>query len=66
LQSKPVEPDWAQVFLNREKLPIKNFMEYVELYLPDKSLPRIHEKVNVVAATPGQFQQVRPCTFPEA
>jgi len=52
-----------QVFLNGDKLPIKNFMEYVELYMPDKSVPRIHEKVNdrweiVVAATPGQFQQV--------
>ena len=54
---------WLQVLLNGERLPIKNFMEYVDLYLPDKSVPRIHEKVNdrwevIVAATTGQFQQV--------
>ena len=53
-----------QVHLNGERLPIKNFMEYVELYLPDKSVPRVHDKINdrweiVVTAAPGQFQQVR-------
>lgn len=52
----------SQVFLNGERLPIKGFMEYVDMYLPDKSVPRIHERVNdrwevVVAATSGQFQQ---------
>ena len=49
--------------LNGERLPIKSFTEYVDLYLPDKSIPRIHERVNdrwevVIAATSGQFQQV--------
>ena len=52
-----------KVLLNGERLPIKSFMEYVELYLPDKSVPRIHERVSerwevVIAATSGQFQQV--------
>lgn len=58
----------VQVLLNGQQLPVKSFMQYVELYLEDKSLPRLHEKVNdrweiVVAASQGQFQQVRggPC-----
>lgn len=60
----------TQVFLNGERLPIKNFMEYVDLYLPDKTIPRVHEKVNdrwevIVTAAPGQFQQVRRPYFPK-
>jgi hypothetical protein len=67
-KGKAADLNRVQVFLNGDKLPIKNFMEYVQLYLPDKSLPRIHEKVNdrweiVVAATPGQFQQVLLCSL---
>ena len=68
--AKTDRPSWltrglVQVLLNGEKLPIKNFMEYVEMYLPDKTVPRVHEKVNdrwevVVTAAPGQFQPVAP------
>ena len=51
------------MFLNGERLPVKSFTEYVAMYLPDKSVPRAHEKAGdrwevVVAATQGQFQQV--------
>lgn len=52
-----------QVFLNGEKLPVKTFMDYVELYLPDKTAPRIYERFSdrwEVCITPsdGQFHQV--------
>lgn len=53
-----------QVFLNGEKLPVKAFQDYVELYLPDKTAPRIYERFSdrwEVCITPsdGQFHQVR-------
>lgn len=52
-----------QVLLNGEKLPIKSFAEYVGMYLGEKAVPRVHEKVNdrwevIIAASQGQFQQV--------
>lgn len=63
-------PSWVagvQVYLNGELLPIKNFSEYVDMYLEDKSTPRVHERINdrweiIAMASPGQFQQVhQPC-----
>ncbi|KAK9790352.1 hypothetical protein WJX73_001002 [Symbiochloris irregularis] len=53
----------VKVWLNGEKLPVKTFQDYVEMYLPDKSAPRIYEKFSdrwEVCVTPsdGQFQQV--------
>ena len=55
----------VQVFLNGEKLPVKAFQDYVELYLPDKTAPRIYERFSdrwEVCITPsdGQFHQARP------
>lgn len=55
-----------QVYLDGEKLPVKTFPEYVEMYLPDKTVPRIHEKFSdrwEVCVTPsdGQFHQVGMC-----
>ena len=51
------------MYLNGEKLPIKAFPDYVEMYLPDKSAPRIHEKFSdrwevVITPSDGQFHQV--------
>ena len=51
--------------LNGTKLPIKTFLDYVELYLPDKSATRVYERFSdrwEVCVTPsdGQFQQACP------
>ena len=53
-----------QVFLNGQRLPIKSFKDYVDLYVKDKEAPRVHERVNdrweiIICASEGQFQQVR-------
>lgn len=53
-----------QVFLNGQRLPIKSFKDYVDLYVKDKDAPRVHERVNdrweiIICASEGQFQQVR-------
>ena len=60
-----------QVLFNGERLPIKSFAEYVGMYLGDKSVPRVHEKVNdrwevIIAASQGQFQQVKFVNAPSA
>ena len=52
-----------QVFLNGQRLPIKSFKDYVDLYVKDKDAPRVHERVNdrwevCICASEGQFQQV--------
>jgi len=57
----------TKVFLNGERLPIKGFADYVNLYLAGKDASqRCYEKVNerweiCVAVSEGQFQQVRHC-----
>ncbi|KAM7262891.1 hypothetical protein ACFE04_000574 [Oxalis oulophora] len=59
----------VKVELNGTKVPVKSFIEYVDLYLSsasrfkDTPLPRIEEKVNdrwevCVSLSDGQFQQV--------
>lgn len=57
----------VKVLLNGERVPVRSFSEYVDLYLGPNSgegaVPRVAERVNgrwevVVAATDGQFQQV--------
>ncbi|XP_047341634.1 DNA topoisomerase 2 [Impatiens glandulifera] len=60
----------VKVELNGQRLPVKTFQDYVNLYLesaskdkPDHILPRIAEKVNdrweiCVSLSDGQFQQV--------
>jgi hypothetical protein len=57
----------VKVFLNGERVPVRNFSEYVDLYLGPSSgegaVPRVIERVSgrwevAVAATDGQFQQV--------
>ncbi|PKA63063.1 DNA topoisomerase 2 [Apostasia shenzhenica] len=59
----------VKVELNGQRLPVKNFTDYVNLYLQSAStsrlepLPRIYEKVNdrweiCVSLSDGQFQQV--------
>ena len=52
-----------QVSLNGQRLPIKSFKDYVDLYVKDKEAPRVHERVNdrweiCICASEGQFQQV--------
>ena len=52
-----------QVVLNGQRLPIKSFKDYVDLYVKDKEAPRVHERVNdrwevCICASEGQFQQV--------
>lgn len=58
-------PRCLQVFLNKERLGIKSFSDYVDMYLGPKDTgpPRVYERVNdrwevVVSPTDGQFQQV--------
>ncbi|OMJ76839.1 hypothetical protein SteCoe_23685 [Stentor coeruleus] len=53
----------VKVFLNDKEIKLKNFQEYVELYLTDSSLPKIFEVVNDrwevgVSISDGVFQQV--------
>ena len=58
----------VKVFLNGSQLPIKNFQDYVNLYIgkanQEGSLPRVYEKVNdrweicASVATEAQFNQV--------
>jgi DNA topoisomerase-2 len=36
----------VQVYLNGERLALKNFQDYCELYLKDKQLPHAYEKAN--------------------
>ncbi|CAL5226164.1 g8989 [Coccomyxa viridis] len=53
----------VKVFLNGQRLPIKSFKDYVDLYVKDKDAPRVHERVNdrwevCICASEGQFQQV--------
>lgn len=56
----------TKVYLNGEKLPIKGFSDYVNLYLAGKDASqRCYEKVNdrweiCIAVSEGQFQQARP------
>ncbi len=57
-----------QVFLNGQRLPIKSFKDYVDLYVKDKDAPRVHERVNdrwevCICASEGQFQQVHHLPF---
>ncbi|CAL5374070.1 unnamed protein product [Camellia sinensis] len=58
----------VKVDLNGQRIPVKSFLDYVNLYLQSASkarpdaLPRIAEKVNnrwkiCVSLTEGQFQQ---------
>jgi DNA topoisomerase-2 len=52
-----------KVFLNDQKIPIKDFKEYVNLYLPEGESIRIYESVNerwevCVGISDGHFQQV--------
>ena len=53
-----------RVVLNGQRLPIRSFKQYVELYLADKpDAVRLHERVNdrwevVVSGSDGQFSQV--------
>jgi hypothetical protein len=60
-----------QVYLNGERLSIKSFSDYVDLYLgpspkeggPPRVYERVHERWEVcVSPTDGQFQQVRQLT----
>lgn len=53
------------MFLNGERLPIKSFVDYVDMYLGPKEsgVPRVYERVGqrwevCISATEGQFQQV--------
>lgn len=55
----------VKVYLNDLRLPIKQFQDYVDLYLGPKEngVPRIYERVNerwelCISPTDGQFQQV--------
>ncbi|MEW5304966.1 MAG: hypothetical protein WDW36_007539 [Sanguina aurantia] len=55
----------TKIFLNGERLPIKSFSDYIDLYLGPKEggVPRVYERVNdrweiCVSVTEGQFQQV--------
>jgi len=55
----------AKVYLNGEKLPVKSFEDYVDLYLGKKSegAPRVYERAGdrwevCVSLSDGQFQQV--------
>lgn len=54
-----------QVFLNGQRLSIKSFSDYVDLYLgpKDGGIARVYERVSdrwevCIAATDGQFNQV--------
>ena len=56
----------VKVFYNGERLKVKNFQDYVNLYLgpKDTGAPRVYEKVGdrwevIVSPTDGQPQQVR-------
>lgn len=58
---------FPQVYLNNQRLNIKSFPEYVDLYLgaKDSGPARFHERINdrwelCVSATDGQFHQVHP------
>ena len=56
------------MLLNGQRLPIKSFKDYVDLYVKDKEAPRVHEKVNdrweiCICASEGQFQQVQSLSF---
>lgn len=60
----------VKVELNGKRIPVKSFLDYVDLYLksaaksrPEESLPRVTEKVNdrwevCVSLSDGHFQQV--------
>jgi hypothetical protein len=55
----------GQVYLNGQRLPVKNFTDYVDMYLGPKEngVPRIYERFSdrwevCVSTTEGQFQQV--------
>ncbi|GAX77591.1 hypothetical protein CEUSTIGMA_g5035.t1 [Chlamydomonas eustigma] len=55
----------VKVFLNGLRLPVKNFSDYVDMYLGPKEngVPRIYERFSdrwevCVSTTEGQFQQV--------
>ncbi len=57
------------MYLNGERLQIKSFLEYVELYLgpKDQGPPRVYERINdrwevCVSPTDGCPQQVRALT----
>jgi DNA topoisomerase II len=58
----------VKVYYNGQRLAVKTFQDYVNLYLgpKDNGVPRVHEKVGprweiVVSPTDGQFQQVQHC-----
>lgn len=53
----------VKVFLNDSEIKVKNFQEYIGLYLNDSELPKIYETVNErweigVSISEGVFQQV--------
>ncbi|MEW5319559.1 MAG: hypothetical protein WDW38_010704 [Sanguina aurantia] len=65
LTSSNYNDDEKKIFLNGERLPIKSFSDYIDLYLGPKEggVPRVYERVNdrweiCVSVTEGQFQQV--------
>ena len=54
-----------QVFYNGQRIKVKTFQEYVEMYLgpKDTGVPRVYERFSdrwevCVATTEGQFNQV--------
>lgn len=50
------------VYWNNEKVPVKSFEKYVDLYIGDKRVPRVYEKADrweiVAAISPEGFQHV--------
>jgi DNA topoisomerase II len=57
----------VKVYYNGQRLPVKSFQDYVNLYLgtKDSGVARVYEKAGerwevVVSPTDGQFQQVCP------
>ena len=64
--SRALLPTPCQVYLNGERLKIKTFQEYVELYLgpKDPGPARVYERFSdrwevCISTTEGQFNQVR-------
>lgn len=56
---------FMQVYYNGQRIPVKNFQDYVNLYLgpKDNGVQRVYEKIGdrweiCISPTDGQFQQV--------
>ena len=65
--SQPPRTHSSQVFYNGQRIKVKSFQEYVELYLGPKDAggapPRVYERISdrwevCIATTEGQFNQV--------